>query len=118
MLVPARYRGVEVFTGLRDPSTGLHASAVLLATIGLDLTDLEIRAQLLELNRRDEIQLAQVTPGILDLARRDLVWRGERPELIEQSALVDGDATYHAVLVPPHDPPVTTWPVKARRGKL
>jgi len=40
VLVPARYRGVEVFTGLRDPSTGLHASAVLLATIGLDLTDL------------------------------------------------------------------------------
>jgi hypothetical protein len=47
----------------------------------------------------------------------DLASRGERPELIEESALVDGDATYHAVLLPPHDPPVTTWPLKARRGK-
>ena len=117
MLVPGRYRGVEVFTGLRDPSTALHASAVLLATIGLDLADLEIRAQLLELNRRGEIRLAQVASGILDLARRDLAYRGERPDLVEESVIVDGDAAYHAVLVPPHDPPVTTWPVKVKGGK-
>jgi hypothetical protein len=99
VLVPARYRGVTVFTGQRDPPTALHASAVLLATIGIDLADAQIRAQLLELNRRGEIRLAQVAPGILELARSDLVDRGEQPELIEESAIVDGDTTYHAVLL-------------------
>lgn len=93
VLHAARVHGIGVFTGKPD-------NAVLLGTIPwLDLTDPGIRAQLLELRRRGEIRLVQVGPAIMDHARDDLANRGERPELIEHSAIVDGNETYHAVLV-------------------
>jgi hypothetical protein len=34
-----------------------------------------------------------------DVARTDLAHRDHRPELLDESALVDGTTTYHAVLL-------------------
>ncbi|HWO21876.1 MAG TPA: hypothetical protein VNO30_24065, partial [Kofleriaceae bacterium] len=62
-----------------------------------DLSDPGIRDALLELHRRGEIRLASVT--MPDVAGSELAHRDERPTLLDESAIVDGNVTYHAILV-------------------
>jgi hypothetical protein len=91
VLEVARSRGVPAF------GSGAPDRLILLASLGLDLTRPEVRAALLDLHRHGKIELVPVdTP---DLARADLAHRDHRPELLDESAIVDGATTHHAVLL-------------------
>jgi hypothetical protein len=89
VLEAARGRGIPAFG---EP---FGARLILLASLGLDLTDPEIRAALVDLHRRGELRLARIGP--LGAARADLAARGLRADLIDESALSDGNTTFHAV---------------------
>jgi len=47
--------------------------------------------------RRHELRLVRI--GDLDAARADLAARGLRIDLVDESAIVDGDMTFHAVVI-------------------
>ena len=93
VLEAARACGVPAF-GTAAPAGG---RLILLASLGLDLTDPAIRAGLIELHARGELRLARVEN--LDAARADLAARGCRADLVEASALDDGTTTFHAVAI-------------------
>jgi hypothetical protein len=70
---------------------------VLLASLGLDLGRGDVRAALLELHRRGDLQLVRISaPGF---QRADIGPQGLRYELVEESALREGELTYHGVVL-------------------
>jgi hypothetical protein len=91
VLEAARARGVPAFG---EPAGD---RLILLGSLGLDLTEPAIRAALVDLHRRGEIRLATISQ--LDAVRDDLAARGLRAELVDASALADGDTTYHAIAI-------------------
>lgn len=91
VLEAARARGVPAFGELAEDRL------ILLGSLGLDLTEPAIRAALIDLHRRGEIRLATISQ--LDAVRDDLAARGLRAELVDASALADGDTTYHAIAI-------------------
>lgn len=92
VLEAARARGVPAF-GETAPGERL----ILLGSLGLDLTEPVIRAALVDLHWCGEIRLATISQ--LDAVRDDLAARGLRAELVDASALGDGDTTYHAIAI-------------------
>jgi len=52
---------------------------------------------LVEMYRRHELRLVRI--GDLDAARADLAARGLRIDLVDESSIVDGDMTFHAVVI-------------------
>ena len=91
VLEAALARGVPAFAG------AVGDRLILLASLGLDLTVPEIRGALVELHGRGELRLASI--GDLDGARADLTARGLSIDLVDESAISDGDMTLHAVVV-------------------
>jgi hypothetical protein len=91
VLVAARARGVPAFAG------AVGDRLILLSSLGLDLTDPGIRSALVEMHRRGELHLARI--GNVGATRADLAARGLRPDLVEESAINDGDMTFHVVVV-------------------
>ena len=91
VLEAARVRGVSLLAGAAGDRR------ILLASLGLDLTDREIRAALVEMHRRGELHLGRIDD--VGAARADLAARGLRIELIEESAVGDGAALFHVVVV-------------------
>ena len=87
----ARVRGVPTFAG------AVGDRLILLASLGLDLTDPGIRAALIEMERRQELRLTRI--GDAGAARADLAARGLPIELVDDSAIGDGDRTFHAVAI-------------------
>lgn len=88
----ARAYGVPAFGGaIRD-------RRILLASFELDLRAPGIRAELLEMHHRGELRLVRL--GDPHAVREDLAARRFRPELVDESILSDGDATFHAVNLP------------------
>jgi hypothetical protein len=87
----ARARGVPVFAG------AVGDRLILLASLGLDLTEPGTRAALVEMYQRHELRLA----GVSDVAaaRADLAARELRTDLVNESAIVVGDMTFHAVVI-------------------
>lgn len=92
VLEAARARGVPAFTG------AVSARLILLASLGLDLTAPGIRAALVEMHRRRELRLAPIDN--LDAARADLDARGLAIDLVDKSAIGEGEMIFHAVVVP------------------
>jgi len=92
VLEAARVRGVPAFA---EAAGGDRL--ILLASLGLDLTAPGIRAALVEMHRRRELRLATI--GDVDAARTDLAARGLSIDLVDESAIGDGDLTFHAVVV-------------------
>jgi hypothetical protein len=83
--------------GLPTFDTNSGERLVLLASLGLDLGREDVRAALLELHHRGEIRMVRISaPGFV---RTDLGPQGLRFELVEESALRDGDAVFHAVVL-------------------
>lgn len=91
VLEVARARGVPAFAG------AVGDRLILLASLGLDLTDPGIRVALVEMYQRHELRLARI--GNVGAARADLAVRGLRIDLVDESAIVDGDMTFHAVVL-------------------
>jgi hypothetical protein len=91
VLEAARARGVPSFAG----ATGERR--ILLASLGLDLTDSGIRAALVEMHRRGELHLARIDD--VGATRADLAARGLRIDLVEESAVGDGAVLFHVVMV-------------------
>jgi hypothetical protein len=91
VLEVARARGVPAFAG------EVGDRQILLASLGLDLADPAIRAALGEMYRRHELHLVRIDD--VDAARADLAARGLRIDLVDESAIVDGDMTFHAVVI-------------------
>ena len=91
VLAAARARGVPAFTD------AIGEQWILLASLGLDLTASTIRAALVELYRRGELRLASIADT--EAVRADLASRGLPLDFIEASALRDGDAILHAVVL-------------------
>ena len=91
VLVAARARGVPAFAG------AVGDRLILLASIGLDLTDPGTRAALVEMHQRHELRLAGV--GDVAAARAELAARELRIDLVDESAIVVGDVTFHAVVI-------------------
>lgn len=91
VLEAARGRGVPAF------GEAVGDRLILLASLGFDLTDPGLRAALVEMHRRGELRFAHI--GNIGAARADLGARGFRADLIEQSAISDGDTTFHTVVV-------------------
>lgn len=92
VLAAARARGVPAFG-----STG-GARRVLLASLGLELANPDVRAALLALHRRYEIRIERLAAPAA--ARADLAARGLRPELVDESMLSDGPMVFHLVEIP------------------
>ncbi len=90
VLEAARARGVPAFTG------PVGDRLILLASLGLDLTAPGIRAALVELHRRGELQLVHIDN--VAAVRADLAARGLPIELVEESAITAGDTTFHVVV--------------------
>lgn len=91
VLEVARARGVPAFAG------AVGDRLILLASLGLDLTAPGIQAALVEMHRRHELRLARI--GNVGAVRAELAARGLRIELVDESAIVDGDMTFHAVVI-------------------
>jgi len=91
VLVAARARGVPAFAG------AIGDRLILLASLGLDLTDPGTRAALVEMHQRHELRLAGV--GDVAAARAELAARDLRIDLVDESAIVVGDVTFHAVVI-------------------
>lgn len=92
VLEAARARGVPAFAGEAGGDR-----LILLASLGLDLIAPGIRAALVEMHRRRELRLAPIAD--VDAARTDLAARGLSIDLVDESAIRDGDMTFHAVVV-------------------
>lgn len=91
VLEAARARGVPAF----DTTTGERL--VLLASLGLDLARADIRDALLALHQGDELRLVHISnPSVV---RADLDSRGFRFELVDESALRNGNMAFHAVVL-------------------
>jgi hypothetical protein len=86
-----RARGVPAFAGAAGERL------ILLSSFGLDLTDPGIRTALVEMHRRGELHLARIND--VGAAHADLAARGLRIDLVEESAIDDGDTTLHMVVV-------------------
>jgi len=91
VLEVARARGVPAFAG------EVGDRQILLASLELDLADPAVRAALVEMYRRHDLRLVRI--GDVDAARADLAARGLRIDLVDESAIVDGDMTFHAVVI-------------------
>jgi hypothetical protein len=91
VLEVARARGIPAFAGEAGDRQ------ILLASLGLDLADLAIRAALVEMYRRHDLRLVRI--GDVDGARADLAARGLRIDLVDESAIVDGEMTFHSVVI-------------------
>ena len=91
VLEAARARGVSSFAGVAGERR------ILLASLGLDLTDPRIRAALVEMHQRGELHLARIDD--VGAAHADLAARGLRIDLVEESAVGDGAALFHVVVV-------------------
>ena len=91
VLEAAGARGVPAFAG------AVGDRPILLASLGLDLADPGIHAALVEMHRRQELRLARI--GNIGVVRADLAARGLRIDLVDESAIVDGDTTFHAVVI-------------------
>jgi hypothetical protein len=91
VLEVARARGVPAFAG------AVGDRLIFLSSLGFDLTEPGIRAALVEMHRRGELRLARLEDA--GAARVDLAARGLRIDLVEWSAIDDGDTTYHVVVV-------------------
>lgn len=91
VLEAARARGVPTF------SEAVGQRRILLASLGLELTDPRIRAALVEMHQRRELRLARI--GDIGAARADLAARGLRVDLVDESAISDGNTTFHEVIV-------------------
>jgi hypothetical protein len=92
VLEAARTRGVPAF------AVAFGGRLILLASLGLDLTDPRIRTALAEMHRRGELRLAHI--GNIGTARADLAARGLRSDLVAESAIDGGDKTFHVVVLP------------------
>ena len=86
MLEAARARGVPAFAG------AVGDRLILLSSLGFDLTDPGIRTALVEMHWRGELHLARIDN--VGAARADLAARGLRIDLVEWSAIDDGDTTF------------------------
>lgn len=91
VLEVARARGVPAF------ARAVGDRLILLASLGLDLAAPGIQTALVEMHRRQELRLARIND--VDAVRADLAARGLRIELVDESAIVDGDMTFHAVVI-------------------
>jgi hypothetical protein len=91
VLEAARARGVPAFAG------GAGDRRILLASLWLDLSDSGIRAALVEMHQRGELHLTPLDD--VGAARADLTARGLRVDLVEESAVGDGVALFHVVVV-------------------
>jgi len=91
VLEAARARGVLAFAG------EIGSRQILLASLGLDLTDPAIHAALIEMHRHHELQFAHI--GDVSAARADLAARGLRGDLVDESAIADGDMVFHTVVI-------------------
>lgn len=75
--------------------TAAGGTRYFLSSIGLDLTDPAIRARLVELHRRGEIRLESIGElGPVPESPRGI------SELIEASAVSDGESTFHVIALP------------------
>jgi hypothetical protein len=91
VLDAARVRGVPAFAGAAGERR------ILLSSLGLDLTDPGIRVVLVEMHRRGELHLARIND--VGAVHADLAARGLRIDLVEESAVGDGAALFHVVVV-------------------
>jgi hypothetical protein len=91
VLEAARARGVPAF------ARGADDRRILLASLGLDLNDSRIRAALVEMHQRGELHLAPLDDVCVACA--DLAARRLRVDLVEESAVGDGAALFHVVVV-------------------
>jgi len=89
VLAAARARGVSAF------GSTVGARCVLLASLGLELADPDVRSALLALHRQHEIRLERLAAPAA--ARSDLAARGLRPELVDESIVSDGTTAFHLV---------------------
>jgi hypothetical protein len=92
VLGAALTRGVPAF------AVAFGGRQILLASLGLDLTEPRIRTALVDMHRRGELRLARI--GNIGTARADLAARGLRSDLVEESAIDGGDKTFHVVVLP------------------
>ncbi len=91
VLEAARARGVPAFSGAAGERR------ILLASLGLDLTSSGICAALVEMHGRGELHLARIDD--LGAACADLAARGLPIDLVEESAVSDGAALFHVVVI-------------------
>jgi hypothetical protein len=91
VLEAARARGVPTF------DTATRERLILLASLGLDLGRADVRAALLELHQRGELRLVRLSDP--SFVRTDLGARGLRYELVDESALREGDMIFDAVVL-------------------
>ncbi len=91
VIAAARARGVPAF------GSTAGAQCVLLASLGLELANPDVRAALLALHHQHEIRLERLAAPAA--ARADLAARGLRPELVDESTISDRATTYHLIEV-------------------
>jgi len=71
---------------------------ILLASLGLDLSQPEIRRALCEMHLRSELRLVRIR--FPSAVRVDLAEQGLSPDLVDASALREGRTIFHAVVIP------------------
>lgn len=101
-MVTARVTAAQVLESVRARSvhafeTTTGERLILLASLGLDLGRADVHAALLELHQRGELRLVRLSdPSFVRTGRGA---QGLRYELVDESALREGSAFCHAVVL-------------------